>query len=183
MFAFFCFQIPRSQNNMSLRSSTTSKALTRAARPAFKATTAASPRPCLASTSALKPALAVPRRLRFFSTTPTPARSEDPGGKPNDGSHSTVYDDFYNITGPSDPNAETGLSIESITSTSFTLSDGLVLRTPIAIVNGYCFMWDPPKLDASKALPNGSGWEEWTSEEALQSVWTIFDVVEPKPGE
>ena len=168
---------------MSLRSSTTSRAVTRAARSALSNANAPS-RPALASTSSLKPThpTSSTPRLRFFSNTPTPCRSEDPGGKPNDGSHSTIYDDFYNITGPSDPNAETGLSIDSITSTSFTLSDGLVLRTPIAIVNGYCFMWDPPRLDASKALPNGSGWEEWTSEEALQTVWKIFDVVEPKPG-
>ncbi|CAO1633301.1 unnamed protein product [Sympodiomycopsis kandeliae] len=118
---------------------------------------------------------------RSYSTTAQRFRSDDPGGKPNDGSHSTVYDDFYNLLAPTDPNAEVSLSIEAINPTTITLSDGLVLECPMMILNGYCFLWDPPKLDSNKAIPNGSGWEEWTSEEGMQEIWKLVDVVEPKP--
>lgn len=116
---------------------------------------------------------------RTLTTTLPRRRSDDPGGKPNDGSHSTVYDDFYNLLAPTDPNAEAALSIESIKSDSVTLSDGLVVTSPLVLVNGYCFLWDPPKLDSQKALPNGAGWEEWTRDEG---IWKVLDVVEPKPG-
>lgn len=84
---------------------------------------------------------------------------------------------------PTDPNAEAALSIEAIKSDAVTLSDGLVLQTPIVLINGSCFMWDPPPLDGQKALPNGAGWEEWTNEKNMRETWKVLDVVEPKPGE
>lgn len=42
-------------------------------------------------------------------------------------------------------------------------------------------MWDPPNLDATRALPNGTGWEEWEQNE--EEIWKLLDLVKPKPGE
>lgn len=115
---------------------------------------------------------------RDFASSSSQLRSDDPGGKINDGSHPTVYDDFYNML--EDPNQEPALAIEAISPERITLSDGLVLTSPVILVNGHCFMWDAPHLDPG-ALPNGKGWEEW--EEKIEEVWKLVEVIEPKPGE
>lgn len=65
------------------------------------------------------------------------------------------------------------VSISSLTpSAGFTLSDGLVVPSPIIIIDGVVFMWDvgaPNEKDMS--------WEGW-SEEKLK----LFEMVVPRPG-
>ncbi|CAO1622495.1 unnamed protein product [Parajaminaea phylloscopi] len=77
------------------------------------------------------------------------------------------------------PESAAALSIASITPTSTTLSDGLVVKSPLFILNGTCFMWEPPHLDAARAMPNGVGWEEWTQHEG--EIWKLLELVDPKP--
>lgn len=115
---------------------------------------------------------------RAFNVSTSLARSPDPGGKPNDGSHSTVYDDFYNML---ESEEDMNLSVAAVAPNAITMSDGLVLQSPVFLLNGTCFMWDPPALDPDAALPNGRGWEEWDANK--QDIFQILDVVEPKPGE
>ncbi|PWN25169.1 hypothetical protein BDZ90DRAFT_234371 [Jaminaea rosea] len=78
------------------------------------------------------------------------------------------------------PDGEPALSIASISPTSITLSDGLVLQCPLFLLNGTAFMWDCPSLPPD-ALPNGKGWEEWLDEGKRKETWAILDAVEPKP--
>lgn len=64
---------------------------------------------------------------------------------------------------------------------SFTLSDGLVIHTPIILVNKQVLLWDAPNLTPTPAkpiMPSGMGWEEWTDD-----VWRIFELITPRPGE
>lgn len=137
----------------------------------------------LLRTRPVKP-LPAPASLASFHTSRSLARSDDPGGKPNDGSHPTVYDDFYNLLESTDPDQIPALSIESITPERITLSDGLVVTSGLILVNGSCFMWDAPPLNADRALPSGVGWEEWLQGEGrVEEVWKLFEVLEPKPGE
>ncbi len=76
------------------------------------------------------------------------------------------------------------LSIVSMSETSFTLSDGLVVSQPLVFLHGEAFLWDAPPLDAARAAPNGQGWEEWLSEVGgRDEVWKLFELVTPKPGE
>ncbi|EPQ32448.1 uncharacterized protein PFL1_00644 [Pseudozyma flocculosa PF-1] len=117
----------------------------------------------------------VPALPRALSTTPYFARpSQDPGGKPNDGSHRTVYDDFHNIL---DSSLRPSLSIHSTSDETFTLQDGLVLSTPIVLLNNQVFMWNAPPLDPMRATPGGLGWDQWSEED----VWRVFKMVDDRP--
>ncbi|KAK0544142.1 hypothetical protein OC846_006170 [Tilletia horrida] len=132
------------------------------------------------------------------------AGEPDPGGKPNDGSHPTVYDDFYNITsapgGAAGAIAGGATQIASMDDTSFTLDDGLVLACPIFLLSGggatsrgegseggggvggavdvTVLMWDAPPLEGM-VLPNGKGWEEWISQQ--DAIWKALEIVQPRP--
>jgi NADH dehydrogenase [ubiquinone] 1 alpha subcomplex assembly factor 3 len=64
---------------------------------------------------------------------------------------------------------------------SFTLSDGLVIHTPLILLNKQVILWDAPNLKPTAEkpiMPNGLGWEEWS-----EDLWKIFEVVSPRPGE
>lgn len=85
--------------------------------------------------------------------------------------------DFKNITASD----EAQLSIHSMGTSSFTLSDGLVLHTPILLLNKQVLLWDAPNLKSTlekPVMPSGVGWEEWTDD-----VWKVFEVITPRPGE
>lgn len=140
---------------------------------------------------------------RFIhSSCSSKQRDSTTGGIPNDGSHPTVYEwvtlstipfyslivthpiyffnllsqsDFFNLLEGGLPQA---VEVKSMSSTSFTLTDGLVISQPCIFLNGAVFLWDPPHLDRLKATPGGNGWEEWN-----QDVWTLFEISSPKPGE
>lgn len=53
----------------------------------------------------------------------------------------------------------------------FTLADGLVVPSPIIILNGVVFLWDvgPPKSEVE--------WEGFNEE-----LWKVFEAVSPRPG-
>lgn len=65
------------------------------------------------------------------------------------------------------------VSVASLTpAAGFTLTDGLVIPSPVIFLNGVVFLWDvkaPNEEDFS--------WEGWT-EEKLK----VFEVVSPRPG-
>lgn len=68
------------------------------------------------------------------------------------------------------------VSISSLTpAAGFTLSDGLVLPSPVIFLDGVTFMWDvaPPK-DGGVDMD----WEGWTPEKLK-----IFEVCDPRPGQ
>ncbi|PWN46531.1 hypothetical protein IE53DRAFT_382806 [Violaceomyces palustris] len=118
-----------------------------------------------------------PHRFESSRTLSTSARvclSSDPGGKPNDGSHPTVYDDFFNLL--EDLDRKEYVNVKSISENTFTLSDGLVVDSPMMIISGLVFLWDPPKLDPANSAPSGWGWEEWNDE-----LWKIFEVIDDRP--
>jgi hypothetical protein len=84
--------------------------------------------------------------------------------------------DFNNITAGDEPQ----LNIHSMGDSSFTLSDGLVVHTPILLINKQVLLWDAPNLTQTPEkpiMPSGVGWEEWTDD-----VWKIFEVITPRPG-
>lgn len=65
------------------------------------------------------------------------------------------------------------VSIASLTPTAgFTLSDGLVVPSPIIIIDGTVFLWDV-------GVPNDQDmtWEGWS-----QDKLKIFETVTPRPG-
>jgi len=87
--------------------------------------------------------------------------------------------DFNNITASDDPQ----LSVRSMGDSNFTLSDGLVCRTPIIMIQKQVMLWDAPLLSHDKdsnaiVMPSGVGWEDWTDD-----VWRVFEVASPRPGE
>ncbi|UZJ51552.1 hypothetical protein CBS101457_000872 [Exobasidium rhododendri] len=62
---------------------------------------------------------------------------------------------------------------------SFTLSDGLVVHTPLILLNKQIMLWDAPDLKPTPEkpiMPSGVGWEEWNEE-----LWKVFEVVSPRP--
>ncbi|CEH13694.1 NADH dehydrogenase [ubiquinone] 1 alpha subcomplex assembly factor 3 [Ceraceosorus bombacis] len=132
-----------------------------------------------ASSSPARPSSSPSRSLnaagKHIHTSAQRFRSDDPGGKPNDGSHRTIYDDFFNLL---ESEESQPIVVKSMSDSSITLDDGLVIQQPVIFLNGQVYLWDPPHLDTSKATPGGAGWEEWQRE-----LWRIFEVVEPKPGQ
>lgn len=60
--------------------------------------------------------------------------------------------------------------VESITETTFKLTDGIILPSSCVFVNGVAFMWDVP--------PPSFEWRGWSKD-----MFTVFETVSPKPGE
>ncbi|GAA5894762.1 uncharacterized protein JCM6883_002199 [Sporobolomyces salmoneus] len=86
-------------------------------------------------------------------------------------SRSAVGDSLPNIILPS---SNPSLQITSLTpSAGYTLSDGLVLPSPILMIDGVAFMWDvkPPVEDYK-----GGSWEGFDIEKLK-----VFEVVNPRP--
>ena len=66
------------------------------------------------------------------------------------------------------------VAISSLTPTAgFTLSDGLVVPSPIIIIDGTVFLWYVGAPDEQ-----GMSWEVWS-----QDKLKIFETVIPRPGE
>lgn len=59
--------------------------------------------------------------------------------------------------------------VDSISETTFKLSDGIILPSNAVFLNGTAFMWDVP--------PPAFEWPGWTKE-----MFEVFEVVAPKPG-
>ena len=59
--------------------------------------------------------------------------------------------------------------VDSISETTFKLSDGIILPSNAVFLNGTAFMWDVP--------PPAFDWPGWT-----QEMFEVFEVVAPKPG-
>lgn len=87
----------------------------------------------------------------------------------------TLPSDFFNLLegGEAPP-----IVVKSMSETSITLTDGLVISQPVIFLNGSVLLWDAPSLDVKQASPGGHGWEAWGVKE-----WRVFEVVDPKPGE
>lgn len=77
----------------------------------------------------------------------------------------SVYDDFRNIL---DDAERPAIIVDSISETTFKLSDGIILPSNAVFLNGTAFMWDVP--------PPAFDWPGWT-----QEMFEVFEVVAPKP--
>ncbi|KAM0749959.1 hypothetical protein T439DRAFT_315326 [Meredithblackwellia eburnea MCA 4105] len=79
-----------------------------------------------------------------------------------------IADDFVNII-----QADAARPIPQVKSLSaeegFTMSDGLIIPSPVIFINGALFMWDVPP-------PQEMGWPGWEVEK-----WKLFEVVTPRP--
>lgn len=69
------------------------------------------------------------------------------------------------------------IRVANVTKNELALTDGLVVPSSCIFLNGNVFLWNPPVLDPMNVMPNGRGWEEWTDD-----VWSILEVVNPRPG-
>ena len=69
------------------------------------------------------------------------------------------------------------IRIAKVTAKEIKLADGLVGPSPCIFLNGKVFLWNPPNIDPMSAMPNGKGWESWVND-----IWTLFEVVVPRPG-
>jgi len=68
------------------------------------------------------------------------------------------------------------VSVSSLTpAAGFTLSDGLVLPSPVIFLDGVTFMWD---VNSPAEGGVDHAWEGWTQEKLK-----IFEVCEPRPGQ
>ncbi|GAA6015662.1 hypothetical protein JCM10207_008164 [Rhodosporidiobolus poonsookiae] len=82
-------------------------------------------------------------------------------------------DDLVNIIMPTDNDP---VSIVSLTpSAGFTLSDGLVVPSPVLMIDGAVFMWDV-QHPTKGSDPMGRDWDGW-SQEKLK----VFEVLNPRP--
>ncbi|KAK4333498.1 Vacuolar transporter chaperone 1 [Rhodotorula toruloides] len=83
-------------------------------------------------------------------------------------------EDLVNIiqSSPNDPVAITSLTPNA----GFTLTDGLVLPSPIILCPGGCFMWDVAHPTKNGADEMGREWDGW-NEEKLR----LFEVLNPRP--
>lgn len=77
------------------------------------------------------------------------------------------------------------VSIVSLSpSAGFTLSDGLVVPSPILMIDGNCFMWDVEhptegtKPDGKPKSELGFDWDGWSKEKLA-----VFETLSPRPGE
>ena len=122
--------------------------------------------------------LATTSSFRYFSTT----RSSPAVG--DSWVHSSIYyllDAHWPVLVRSLPNiilpsSNPSLQITSLTpSAGYTLSDGLVLPSPVLMIDGVAFMWDvgPPVEDYK-----GGTWEGFEIEKLK-----VFEVVTPRPGQ
>lgn len=63
-------------------------------------------------------------------------------------------------------------------SAGFTLSDGLVVPSPVLLIDGACFLWDVSHPTEGKGKnPMGFDWDGWTREKMQ-----IFEALSPRPG-
>jgi hypothetical protein len=69
-------------------------------------------------------------------------------------------------------------------SAGFTLSDGLVVPSPILMIDGNCFMWDVghptdgTKPDGKPKSEFGLDWDGWSKDKLA-----VFETLSPRPGE
>ncbi|KWU45820.1 hypothetical protein RHOSPDRAFT_16091, partial [Rhodotorula sp. JG-1b] len=75
------------------------------------------------------------------------------------------------------------VSIVSLSpSAGFTLSDGLVVPSPILMIDGNCFMWDVghptdgTKPDGKPKSEFGLDWDGWSKEKLA-----VFETLSPRP--
>lgn len=68
--------------------------------------------------------------------------------------------------------AATHASVASLSANTFTLTDGLVLPSPIILLNGVAFMWD-----VKAPNPTDGSWDGWDPEKLA-----IFEKITPRPG-
>ncbi|GJN87796.1 hypothetical protein Rhopal_000751-T1 [Rhodotorula paludigena] len=70
------------------------------------------------------------------------------------------------------------VSVTSLTpSAGFTLSDGLVVPSPVLLIDGACFLWDVSHPTEGKGKnPMGFDWDGWTREKMQ-----IFEALSPRP--
>ena len=59
--------------------------------------------------------------------------------------------------------------VDSVTETTFKLTDGIICPSNVILINAGAFMWDVP--------PPSLGWEGWSKE-----MFEVFEVISPKPG-
>lgn len=76
-----------------------------------------------------------------------------------------MYDDFRNILEDSE---RPPIMVESISETTFKLTDGIILPSSSVFLNGTAFMWDTP--------PPSFSWNGWSKEH-----FELFELVTPKP--
>ncbi|GAA5873354.1 hypothetical protein JCM16303_001099 [Sporobolomyces ruberrimus] len=105
---------------------------------------------------ALRSRLATTSSIRLLSST---------------SSRPAVGDSLPNIILPS---SNPSLQITTLTpSAGYTLSDGLVLPSPILMIDGVAFMWDvKPPVDDVK----GGSWDGFDTEKLK-----VFEVINPRP--
>ncbi|GAA5860384.1 hypothetical protein JCM3774_000401 [Rhodotorula dairenensis] len=89
-------------------------------------------------------------------------------------------DDLVNIIASS---PDDYVSIVSLSpSAGFTLSDGLVVPSPVLMIDGNCFLWDVdhptvgPKPDGSPKSEHGLDWDGWSKEKLA-----VFEALSPRP--
>lgn len=88
-------------------------------------------------------------------------------------SNQRISDDFVNII--QTDAARPAVSIATLSpKDGFTLTDGLVIPTPILLINSVIFLWDV----AAPSEDGSMNWEGW-NEEKLKA----FEVITPRPGE
>ena len=68
------------------------------------------------------------------------------------------------------------IRVSNASKDEIVLTDGLVLPPNCLFLNGHIFTWSTPVVKTMEAMPNGRGWESWTDD-----IWTIFEVVSPRP--
>lgn len=76
------------------------------------------------------------------------------------------------------------VSVVSLTpSAGFTLSDGLVVPSPILMIDGNCFLWDVDhptvgsRPDGKPKSDLGFDWNGWSKDKLA-----IFETLSPRPG-
>lgn len=83
-----------------------------------------------------------------------------------------ISDDFINII--QTDAARAAVSVATLSpKEGFTLTDGLIIPTPIILINGVVFLWDV----AAPAEDGSMSWEGF-NEDKLK----VFEVVTPRPG-
>lgn len=69
------------------------------------------------------------------------------------------------------------IRVANVTEKEIRLTDGLVLPASCIFLNGGAFIWKPPPVDPTQAMPNGRGWEDWN-----EDAFLLCELVSPRPG-
>lgn len=69
------------------------------------------------------------------------------------------------------------IRINKVSSMGVQLADGQEYPPTCVFLDGRAFVWTPPAIDKTKAMPNGHGWEAWTND-----IWVLFELTTPRPG-